>query len=77
MEDAVEKLGDVHRRLVAAGDGDVSEALAASIPQLVGLIESQLPVADVVILRREDLRRRMVDLAVDMVDAQLQHLHNH
>lgn len=76
MERSVAVLGELHRRLLAEIDGEASElreAIAASVPHALGLIEARVPRTRAVILRAEDVREMLLGLTADLLDAQIAH----
>lgn len=71
-------LGAEHRRLldlIEGADEPACEALAACVPQLLALIEERVPETSAVILRPTDVRELCTQLVIDVLEAQLGHLH--
>ncbi len=72
METTVRALEAVHARLLAAArgphpDAQALMALAASVPQLVGAIESRLPKAGAIILSEAAVRELLTEFACDLL----------
>lgn len=77
MERSVAVLGELHRQLLAGVDGEnpeFREALAASIPHALGLIEARVPKTRAVILRAEDVREMLLGVVGDLLEAQVAHV---
>jgi hypothetical protein len=73
MERTASQLEAAHLRLLdllAEHPSPAAEALARSVPHLVGLVEDRVPHADAVILRREDVRELCLSLVVDTLRIQ-------
>lgn len=71
----LERLEAAHQRFrVLASCAPHCEALAASVPHLVGLIEGRIPATDAVILRREDVRELCTSLVLEVLEAQADHV---
>lgn len=77
MDRSVAVLGELHRQLLAEIGVDAPEfreALAASVPHALGLIEARVPEARAVILRAEDVREMLLGVVGDLLEAQAAHV---
>jgi hypothetical protein len=76
MDDRVlERLEGAQQRFLAlAKRAPYCEALAASVPHMVGLIEDRVPTTNAVILRQGDVREMLTRLVLDVLEAQASHV---